>query len=98
MAELHSETASPEEHGRYRLFRERPGIGVALLFTGLAFPLLVSILLLIFGDGFFTSSLINKLIFIFLIALSIGASLWATSAIRSRLIARYAEEECDATR
>ena len=93
MQDTQTEETSVREAARYSLFRERPGVGVALLLLSLAIPLLVSLLLILVADEFFLASLANKIAFAFILGLSIGASVWITNLIRNRLILRAVREQ-----
>ena len=92
MQETRAHELSIEETARYSLFRERPWVGVALLFLSLAIPLLVSVILILFASEFLLASLANRIAFAFIVGLSIGASIWITNLIRHRLIRRAIRE------
>jgi len=74
------------EAARYRLFRERPGLGALLLLASIIIPALISLTLVWLGRDFFFADLAGRFFLALMIGTVVGTSIWITQRIRLRLL------------
>jgi len=83
------------EEARYRLARRRPAFGVMLLAIGIGIPALTTLVSMLLGTAFFTSTLLGRLCLSAVVAVSSGVAVLVVQRVRNKAIMREVQTNPD---